>query len=468
MLFYAVDNIIGITYFNSMNNEDIIIAEATPPGSAAISVIRLSGKGCIEKTDSLFEGKVKLKDAPSHTIHYGRIKSEKNYDIDDVLVSVFREPNSYTGEDSVEISTHGNPIVLASVINAFLQRDVRIAEPGEFTKRAFLNGRIDLAQAEAVIELISARSEAAVRGSRNQLDGLLSQKVNELRQKLINSISLVELELDFAEEDLEFIDNTAIINLISGIQEEIKSLLATYRFGRVFREGVNVALVGLPNVGKSSLLNHILKEKRAIVSPIPGTTRDVIREDVTIDGVLYRLFDTAGIRETTDVIEREGVERSRESVRNADLVLFINETAHPFDENLYKELLCLTSEDRIINVVNKSDLPGDVSKLDKAVRVSALTGEGFGVLFDRMKNMAYGGENYTEKNILVSSIRHKSLLEKAVHALENAKISAQAEMSGEFIAVDVRHAINSLGEIIGTVTTDDILNNIFMKFCIGK
>lgn len=451
-----------------MNNEDIIIAEATPPGAAAISVIRLSGKNCIEAADRLFSGKVKLSAVPSHTLHYGRIAGRNAQTIDDVLVSVFREPNSYTGEDSVEISTHGNPLVTATVINEFLQMDIRIAEPGEFTKRAFLNGRIDLAQAEAVIELINSRSEAAIRGSRNQLDGLLSQKIGELRQKLINAVSLVELELDFAEEDLEFIDNSAVIELITGIQKEISALLATYRFGRVFREGVNVALVGLPNVGKSSVLNHILKERRAIVSPIPGTTRDIIREDVTIDGVLYRLYDTAGIRNTEDLIEKEGVERSRKAVRDADLVLFINETAHPFDEYLYSELQEFTSEERIVKVINKSDLPGKVGDQPGSIRVSALTGEGFEPLFDLMKERAYGGENYTEKSILVSSIRHKSLLEKANIALENAKDSAKQQMSGEFISVDIRHAINSLGEIIGTVTTDDILNNIFAKFCIGK
>ncbi len=449
-------------------NEDIIIAEATPPGAAAISVIRLSGKNSIEKADTVFRGRVKLADSPSHTLHYGKILNVNAETIDDVLVSVFREPNSYTGEDSVEISTHGNPLITSSIIGLFLNKDVRIAEPGEFTKRAFLNGRIDLAQAEAVIELINSRSEAAVRGSRNQLDGLLSQKIDDLRQKLINSVSLVELELDFAEEELEFIDNTTIINLIKNIQSEIDALLSTYRFGRVFREGVNVALVGLPNVGKSSLLNHILKERRAIVSAIPGTTRDIIREDVTIDGVLYRLYDTAGIRDTYDVIELEGVERSRDAVRNADLVLFINETAHPFDVNLYEELKELISEERIIKVINKSDLAGKVGVIPESVRVSALTGEGFDNLFDILKTRAYGGENYTEKSILVSSLRHKSLLERATEQLTNARLSAEQKMSGEFISVDIRNAINSLGEIIGVVTTDDILNNIFMKFCIGK
>jgi len=448
--------------------EDIIIAEATPPGAAAISVIRLSGKNSIETADNFFIGKNLLTQSSTHKLHYGKIIGNNSEVIDDVLVSVFREPNSYTGEDSIEISTHGNPIIISKIIQTFLTKDVRIAEPGEFTKRAFLNGRIDLAQAEAVIELINSRSEAAVRGSRNQLDGLLSSKIAVLRERLINAVSLVELELDFAEEDIEFIDNSAIIKLIADIRTEITDLLSTYRFGRVFREGVNVALVGLPNVGKSSVLNHILKERRAIVSPIPGTTRDIIREDVTIDGVLYRLYDTAGIRDTEDIIEMQGVEGSRETVRKADMVLFINETAHPFDVNLFEELKTLADENRIIVLINKSDLPGKVGVQPESLRVSALTGEGFDTLFDKMKEKAYGGENYTEKNILVSSIRHKSLLEKATEHLDNAGISAEQKMSGEFIAVDLRHAINSLGEIIGTVTTDDILNNIFSKFCIGK
>ena len=276
--------------------EDTIVAIATPPGIGAISVIRVSGSQAISSVAKIFVGKKRLEDAESHTIHYGEIVNSLSEIIDDVLVSVFKKPNSYTGEDSVEISTHGNPLIAQKIIDLLISDTVRLAEPGEFTKRAFLNNRIDLSQAEAVVDVIHSRTEVSLRGSRNQLNGLLSAKVKDLREMLISASSFIELELDFAEEDLEFINNSQLEIKIVEIIKELDALLSTFSFGKLLRDGINLTIVGEPNVGKSSLMNYILKESRAIVSDIPGTTRDVIREEVSIDGILFKIFDTAGIR----------------------------------------------------------------------------------------------------------------------------------------------------------------------------
>ncbi|KAA0265958.1 MAG: tRNA uridine-5-carboxymethylaminomethyl(34) synthesis GTPase MnmE [Chlorobiota bacterium] len=447
--------------------EDTITAIITPPGVGAVSVIRISGDKAIPSAGAIFSGTTPLEEAKTHTIKYGKIVSPSGEIIDDVVVSVFRSPNSYTGEDCIEISCHGNPNISRRITELLYDLGVRNAEPGEFTKRAFLNGRIDLSQAEAVMELISARSEASIRGARNQLDGVLSAKVNSLRQMLVHTSSLVELELDFAEEDLEFVERTELISRIEGIIAEIEELLGTYGFGRVMRDGVNVALVGQPNVGKSSLLNYLLKEYRAIVSSIPGTTRDIIREEVVIDGILYRLFDTAGIRETDDEIEQEGVRRSRQAVKDSDLVLFINDVVQNISVDLYDEIRKLTGERNIIVVLNKVDLDHP-ALLKSDVAISAKTGKGINELFELLKERAIGSSSYSEKSAVVSNMRHYSCLKRAKENLEDALASSRSGLSGEFISIDLRNAENSLAEITGEITSDDILNNIFMHFCIGK
>ncbi len=447
--------------------EDTIAAIATPPGIGAISVIRISGSKSIEIVDLIFIGNNKLVNAKSHSITYGKIIDDEGNLIDDVLVSVFINPHSYTGEDSVEISTHGSPLISQKIIQLLIKNGIRIAEPGEFTKRAFLNNKIDLAQAESVADIINSRTEASLRGARNQLDGILSRKVEELRELLINASSFVEIELDFAEEDLEFIGKDELLNRINKINAEIDKLLSTYSFGRILRDGVNVAIVGMPNVGKSSLLNYILKESRAIVSNIPGTTRDVIREDVAIDGILYRLYDTAGIRNSKDAVEKEGVFRSREVVKNADIVIFLNDVEQSISYDLLKEIKNLTSIDKIILVLNKIDVPhGTLEPAD--VYISALTGEGIEDLFIKLKEKSIGNSNYTEKSAVVSNMRHYECLKKTKNSLMNAEDSIKKGLTGEFISVDLRSAESNLGEIIGEVTSDDILDNIFLKFCIGK
>ncbi|MBK7379478.1 MAG: tRNA uridine-5-carboxymethylaminomethyl(34) synthesis GTPase MnmE [Ignavibacteriales bacterium] len=448
--------------------EDTIVALATPAGVGAISVIRVSGPQSFSAVDNIFYGKSTVDNAATHTLHYGDIKNQDGKHIDDVLVSVFRAPNSYTGEDSVEISTHGNPLITQKIIELLITNfDLRLAEPGEFTKRAFLNSRIDLAKAEAVADVINSRTEASFRGARNQLDGLLSNKVNDLRTQLLNSSSFIELELDFAEEDIEFINQDELLKIIDSIIIEIDTLLESYSFGRVIREGVNVALVGRPNVGKSSLLNYILKESRAIVSEIPGTTRDVIREEVSIGGILFRLFDTAGIRVSEDTIEKEGILRSQETVRTADVVIFLEDVQQTESKDLFIDLLNFTSSDKIIKVLNKIDLNQNVVK-DVDVKISAKTGAGIELLLKKLTVIAIGTETYTEKSAIVTNLRHLNCLKKSRENLMNARESILKKMSGEFISVDLRNAEMNLAEIIGEVTSEDILNNIFMKFCIGK
>lgn len=450
-----------------LKNEDTITAVATPNGTGAISVIRISGPESFSEIDKIFSGKVKISEAKSHTIHYGKIFDSNGELIDDVLVSVFKSPHSYTGEDSIEISTHGNPFISKRIIEELTKNNIRLAEPGEFTKRAFLNGRIDLTQAEAVIDVINSSTDASLRGARNQLDGLLSAKVQSLREMLVNTSSLIELELDFAEEELEFVDHNELIKRIDNIIAEINSLLATYEFGRIIRDGVNVALVGKPNVGKSSLLNYLLKEARAIVSAIPGTTRDIIREEVNIGGILFRLFDTAGIRHSEDEIEIEGITRSKDAIKSADLVIFLNDVEHTISSDMYQHLCELTEKDKIITVLNKVDLMKEPG-LGADVYISAKTGYGVNNLLEKLKEKALGSSTYSEKSAVVSNLRHFNCLTKSKENLINARESAANFLSGEFISVDMRNAENSLGEIIGEVTTDDILNNIFMKFCIGK
>ena len=446
--------------------EDTIVAIATPPGVGAISIIRISGAGSFPVADMIFSGKTKISEAKPHSIHYGKILN-KDETIDDVLISVFCEPNSYTGEDSVEISTHGSPLITKRIIELLIANGVRAAEPGEFTKRAFLNNRIDLTQAEAVADVISARTDASLRGARNQLDGMLSAKITDLREKLIKISSYLELELDFTEEDIELINQNELVNYIDEIILEIEKLLGTHSFGKVIRDGVNVAIVGKPNVGKSSILNYLLKESRAIVSEIPGTTRDIIREEVSIDGILFKLYDTAGMRLSDDVIEKEGVNRSIEAVKIADLVLFVGDTEIGFSDELSQEVRNLNSEAIVIKVLNKIDLnPG--SKIESDYRISALMGEGIDILMSGMAKASLETSIYSEKNAIVSNIRHYDCLKKANGNLIKAKETATSKLTGEFIAADLRAAESDLGEIIGLVTPDDILNNIFSNFCIGK
>ena len=449
------------------NKEDTIIAIATPPGVGAISVVRLSGPDSITTVDSVFSGKIKLQKVKSHTVHYGKIFNEDEM-VDDVLISVFRAPNTYTGEDIIEINLHGNPFISQKVIALIIRNsDIRLAEPGEFTKRAFLNGRLDLTQAEAVADLINSRTSVSLRGARNQMDGFLSARISQMRKKLVDISSFIELELDFAEEQIEFIEKNQSIAKIQEILDEIDDLLKSYSFGKVVRDGVNIAIVGEPNVGKSSLLNYLLKESRAIVSDIPGTTRDTIREEISIDGFLIKLHDTAGIRESEQKIEKEGIERSKETIRNADLVLFLGDVNVGFSKLLENELKILNTSAQIIRVLNKIDL-NSRTPFYADYQISVLTGKGIKILLDGLKSCIMQDGAYSERNVLVTNIRHCNCLVIAKVNLQKALISISDNYSGEFYASDLRAAESALAELIGEVTPEDILNNIFSKFCVGK
>ncbi|MCH7504367.1 tRNA uridine-5-carboxymethylaminomethyl(34) synthesis GTPase MnmE [PVC group bacterium] len=447
--------------------EDTIAAIATPGGVGALAIIRVSGNRAIECVDNIFSGKTSLKKSPTHTIHYGKIFEDNQSLIDDVMVSVFHRPHSFTGENSVEITTHGNPLITQKILSKLVKNGTRLAEPGEFTKRAYLNGRMDLTQAEAVQDIITSRTEASLKGARNQLNGFLSKRVNSFREALIHMASLLELELDFVEEDISFTSPKEMDVKISGILDEIRTMCDSYAFGRVMKEGIHVALVGLPNTGKSSLLNYFLKENRAIVSDIPGTTRDTIQEELQYGGLLFHLSDTAGIRQAQDLIEEEGITRSNQAIRDADLVLFLFDAQSGFSEELYHHVQDLTDEIRMIRVMNKVDLKLECDSA-RDIDVSALTGDGMNELLEILKSRAISIHPYTEKSIVVTNIRHFHALEKSKTCLERARQSLEEQLSQEFIAMDLREAIQELDEIIGIVTTDDVLNNIFSKFCIGK
>lgn len=446
--------------------EDTIVALATPPGMGAISVIRLSGPESFRIIDTIFSSKDKVTSSEGYSIKYGKILDEGSI-LDDVLVSVFRAPNSYTGEDAVEISTHGSPFVAQKTIELLIKQGARIAEPGEFTKRAFLNNKLDLAQAEAVADIINSRTSVSLKGARNQLDGLLSGRVSEIREKLVNVSALLELELDFSEEDIIFVKKDELNAKISQILAEIEELISTYRFGKVTRNGVNLAIVGEPNVGKSSILNYILKESRAIVSSIPGTTRDIIREDVSIDGFLFRLYDTAGIRVSNDELEMEGIFRSREALKNADIVLFVMDRKSGFSDEIYHEIKSLNPNAKVVKVLNKIDLQFEKMK-EIDFYVSAKNGNGMIDLINGLIITGLGENIYTERDIIVSSLRHVDCLKLALKNLQKAKNTLESKLSAEFVSSDIRAAESAIMELIGEIAPEDILNDIFSKFCIGK
>jgi tRNA modification GTPase len=462
------------------NNEDIIAAIATAVGDGAISIVRVSGKGSIELVDKNFSGKQKLIEAHSHTIHYGKISDQKGQIIDEVLAAIFKSPNSYTSEDMVEINCHGGWFVTNRILQTLLESGARMAEPGEFTKRAFLNGRIDLAQAEAVADLIKAKSDLAHKASISQLEGKLSNKLININSQLINLIGLIELELDFVEEQISLIDSSLAVETLNRIILELKEIADSYKFGKLFREGIKVVIAGKPNSGKSSLLNLLLKENRAIVTPFPGTTRDVIEENFVINGALFVLTDTAGIRTTTDYIEIEGVKRSHDKIQEADIVLFVIDICTKSLEDDIKIIEQISFDNKhILIVLNKIDLVDIVdihqNKLNirfpniPIVLLSALNGMGLQELERALFNAVFSVRPpVSDSTIYIANERHRQAILSAIESLALARRSENQKLSGEFVAIDLRAAIDSLGGIIGKVTTEDILNNIFSNFCIGK
>lgn len=457
---------------------DTIAAIATPPGTAGLAVIRLSGEAALIVADRVFRGAA-LSSAGGYTVHFGHVVDGAGELVDEVLATVFRAPHSYTGEDAVEISCHGGAVVTRGVLRCVLEAGARHAEAGEFTRRAFLNGRIDLAQAEAVADLIHARSEEAHRASLRQLEGALSVHVRELRDRLLHAASMIELGLDFVEEDVRFLTPAELSGLLSETRTAMVRALDSYGTGRLVREGVRVALLGRPNAGKSSLLNAMLGSDRAIVTDVPGTTRDFIEEGLLIRGELFRFIDTAGLRQTDDVVEREGVARTQVLAREADIVCALSEAAGGATamdaltgDLLTGDLLACDKELRCLPVFTKADLVSDGTRHTLAsagVPVSVIDGGGLDELGHRLAEMARGlGGTMEEGALMVTNARHAQCLRDGIAAVARAEASLADGRSEEFVAVDLRDAIARLGEIIGVVTSDDVLEGIFSRFCIGK
>ena len=394
--------------------------------------------------------------------------------MDEVLVSVFRKPSSYTGEDAVEISCHGSYYVSRKILETVIGAGARMADPGEFTQRAFLNGKMDLMQAEAVADLIHSKTALAHRASIEQLSGRLSTAINNLRKKLIDLCSLLELELDFAEEGIALADFNKTNSIFDDAITELENLIQSYNYGKLIRDGVKVVLAGSPNVGKSSLMNVLLQENRAIVSEVPGTTRDVIEETLIIEGIVFRLVDTAGLRATTDAVEQEGVKRSNDQISSADLILLVLDSSMPLGGALESVLRSLRDyRDRMILITNKTDiLSPEFEKAAftdfDAVAISCVTRHGIGELTKKLVNRALAGYDSNSSSIKIQSDRHRQLLKMTQNSLISAKIAFMDRLGNELVAIDLRGALNSLGEIIGLTTPEDILNNIFSRFCVGK
>ncbi|WP_133557891.1 tRNA uridine-5-carboxymethylaminomethyl(34) synthesis GTPase MnmE [Pedobacter duraquae] len=456
-----------------MITDETIIALSTPPGIGAIGVIRLSGKEAISITNSVFSGKDLLQQE-SHTIHFGMIK-DGNVIIDEVLVSLFIAPKSYTKENVVEISCHGSNYIIQQIISLLIRKGASAAKPGEFTLRAFLNGGLDLSQAEAVADLISSDSQAAHSVAMNQLRGGFSTELNQLREKLIHFASMIELELDFAEEDVEFANRDQLQALIDQITLVINKLIRSFELGNVIKQGINTVIAGRPNAGKSTLLNALLNEERAIVSEIAGTTRDTIEEVLNINGINFRLIDTAGIREAKDAIEIIGVEKTMEKISQSAVLVYlfdvINMSASEIKEDiakLYKpgvaflavaNKMDLTYNDRLAEL----DLPKDIN----FIAISAKENR----QIDDLKQMLYEtavGDQLSDSHTMVTNIRHVEALQKTQHALAQVSNGMVNPVTSDFLATDIKQALYYLGEITGQVTTDDLLENIFSKFCIGK
>ncbi|NNE26660.1 MAG: tRNA uridine-5-carboxymethylaminomethyl(34) synthesis GTPase MnmE [Saprospiraceae bacterium] len=462
---------------------DIIIAIATPPGVGAIGVIRLSGKGSIELVDKYFFGQ-NLQKVDGNTVHYGKIKNDQNTIIDECLATVFRSPKSYTKEDVIELSCHGSPYILKRVVELFLNAGARMANPGEYTLRAFLNGQFDLSQAEGVADLIASENAASHELAMSQMRGGFSNEIKSLRQELIDFAALIELELDFGEEDVEFADRDDLKALIFKLQKTIKALTDSFMLGNVIKSGVATVIAGRPNAGKSTLLNALINEERAIVSDIAGTTRDTIEEVLHIKGIAFRLIDTAGIRKAQDAIEKIGVEKTIEKISQSTLVIYVFDVTTMKPEDLWSDIdtflnasKAITSGGKLLFVANKMDLnpytkPESFYKdglidNENLITTSAVNKMNIEALKDMVYNIIIDNPEMLDQTI-VTNARHVDALGKSREALDAVLNGLNANVTGDFIAMDIRQALHHLGGITGEIHTDDLLESIFSRFCIGK
>ncbi|MET4104917.1 tRNA uridine-5-carboxymethylaminomethyl(34) synthesis GTPase MnmE [Hymenobacter sp. UYP22] len=453
---------------------DTIIALSTPPGAGAIALIRLSGPDAVRLTDEVFAGK-RLRDQPGHTLHYGTVRDGARI-LDEVVVSLFRGPHSYTREDVVEISTHGSDYIVQEVMALLTRRGARLAEAGEFTKRAFLHGAFDLAQAEAVADLIAADSALSHQVALQQMRGGFSQELKDLRGRLVQFAALLELELDFGEEDVEFADRTGLVQLLQEVQQLVRRLLRSFELGNVIKNGVTTVIAGRPNAGKSTLLNALLNEERAIVSEVAGTTRDLIEDEVSIDGIRFRFVDTAGLRDTTDVVESIGVERTRKRVQQAALVVYLFDITATTPTQLKAEIqgLSLPAGIPVLAVGNKLDVASDPELLafqhhPDTVLIAASRGDGLDELRETLlAKVRGGGLDRTGASTIVTNLRHAQSLEQAAHHLDAVLTGLSMGAGTELLAADLRHALAALGQITGEISNDDLLTSIFTQFCIGK
>lgn len=458
--------------------EDTIAAIATPPGTGGIGIIRVSGPKSIDIARLIFRSSTNIRDFKTHHLYYGDIVSPGTGSVIDVgLVSLMRTPHSYTGEDTLEINCHGGPVILGKILSEVLKAGVRVAQPGEFTKRAFLNNRIDLSQAEAILDMITTKTEKGLELALSQFKGGLSEQIGGIHSRIIDALAMLEVSIDFSDEDGESFDVSGIANRLQPVIDDLHTLASTYQEGKIYREGISAVITGRPNVGKSSLLNTLLGEKRAIVTPIPGTTRDFIEEMITIDGIAVRLTDTAGIREPENPIEQEGIHLVREKLASADIVIVLLDGSVALTE-ADRTILNENGNKNMIPVINKTDIdalwhddaltPLLPDRVFPPIRISAKYGTGINTLKDALRSLAMNGLPDHPTGRLLTSVRHKTAIENASTLLAKAKNSLHDGLSPEFAALDVREALEYLGEITGKTLNDDVLDRIFSTFCIGK
>lgn len=458
-----------------MKDFDTIGAISTSIGEGGIAIVRISGDKAKDVVEKIFQAKngQSIKDMKSYTMKYGYIIDENNNHIDEVIVSFMKGPRSFTAEDTIEINCHGGVVATNKVLEQVIKQGVRLAEPGEFTKRAFLNGRIDLSQAEAVIDIINAKTDLSMKSALMQSEGLISKEIRGLREKLLSTIAHIEATVDYPEDDLEEVTSEMAIRDLDIIKKEIKGFIETAEEGKILREGLSTVIVGKPNVGKSSLLNALTKENRAIVTDIPGTTRDVIEEYINISGIPIKIIDTAGIRETDDVVEKIGVERSRAKINDADLIILILDSSNELTEE-DKEIINHISNKKYMILLNKSDLNSKITQKDleninctNIYSISAKTGEGIDEVRTAIKDMFFKGEISTN-NVIITNTRHKEALLRAYECIESAINTLNYTFAIDLASIDIRNAWTFLGEITGDSLEENIIDKIFKDFCLGK